>query len=83
MTDNINHHQAARIAAENTPRYQHLLERHARLLALTDATLGNAGDDYLNPTERAKAEAELEHVAAELAAIEFEHYDRITKGGAQ
>lgn len=83
MTDNTNHHQAARFSAERTPRYLHLLERHARLLALVDGTQGNAGDDYLKPSERAKVEAELEHVAGELAAIEFEHYVRITNGGAQ
>ena len=74
---------AARFSAERTPRYQHLLERHARLLALVDGTLGAAGDDHIKPDERAKVEAELEHVAVELAAIEWEHYDRITKGGAQ
>ena len=83
MTDNTNHHQAARIAAENTPRYQHLLERHVRLLALVDGTLGNAGDDYISPTERAKVEAELDSVAAELAAIEFAHWESIVAAEAK
>lgn len=82
MTDNTNHHEAARIAAENTPRYQHLLERHARLLALVDETLGKAGDDYISPTERAKVESELDVVAAELAAIEQEHWSRIVAAEA-
>ena len=74
MNDNI-HHQVREICSRH-PEYLDLLERHRRLLATQEGAL-NAGDDYLPPHQRAYVDAELERVAAELAAIEQEHYHRI------
>lgn len=80
MNDNI--HQQVRDICSRHPEYLDLLERHRRLIVTHDAAL-NAGDDYLSPRAREYVSVELERVAADLAAIEQEHYDRIQKGGAQ
>lgn len=57
-------------------KYVALLERHRRLIALVDGTQNAAGDDYLTPAQRQSIEAEIDRVAGDIAAIEWERYDR-------
>ena len=60
----------------NDPQYYRLLAKHRDLIALVDGTLGAAGDDHLTAAQRQGIESQIDSVAAELAAIEWEHYDR-------
>jgi hypothetical protein len=60
----------------NDPQYHRLLKKHADLIALVDGTLGAAGDDHLTADQRQGIENQIDAVAAELAAIEWEHHDR-------
>jgi hypothetical protein len=49
------------------------LTQRARALAnILSAPIGSAGDDYLTPAQRSKAEAELSAVRAEIESIENE-----------
>jgi hypothetical protein len=50
-------------------RYEELLRRHARAVALSDASFGRAGDDYLTPQQRAKVEQEIESLTVELECL--------------
>jgi hypothetical protein len=47
-------------------KYEELLRRHARAVALSDASFGRAGDDYLTPKQREKLEKEIESLTVEL-----------------
>ncbi|NBS41471.1 hypothetical protein EBS80_02320 [bacterium] len=58
------------------PQYHRLLAKHRDLITLVDGTLGAAGDDYLTAAQRQGIESQIDAVAADLAAIEWEHYDR-------
>lgn len=65
----------------NDPKYTRLLEKHRSLIALVDGTQGAAGDDYLTPAQRQDIERQIDAVAADLAAIEWEHYDVLNPVG--
>jgi hypothetical protein len=51
-------------------RYNLTLRRHARLVALYDASIGHAGDDYLSDKQREELNTEIDTLTVDLLLLE-------------